>query len=472
MRNVYIVLISLLAAAACRVPQKLVLQPQTDESISSIFKSDSINSAKLGYQTFIADKELRNIIDTVLAYNPDLRNAIQRMEYARAQSRISNAYLYPQVNLFPQSSLRKFGLYTMDGAGNIVTDMEKGKLVPVHLPDFYFGAQSSWEIDLWSKLKNRRKADYARFLASSETKNLIQTGLIAEVARLYYEWKAAQQNKTLLEETIALQSEVVELAKIQKEAGQITELAVQQFFAQFKNFEGMLESVDLEMINIETALNILVGKKIKQDILDVSKNALQALPNVYAGLAYDLIQNRPDLRQAEWILKASNYDVASARAAFYPSLLLNSMVGLQAYRTGLLFNLPTSLAYSVIGGFAGPVFNRGIIKAEYSKATAMQQEALNNYESTLNKSLLEVSQQIKTIEQLKEMFDAKEIEASTLKKSIETATDLFKTGRANYLDILLARQNALRANMELIDIKKEQFIARINFYRALGGGWR
>ena len=173
MRNVYIVLISLLAAAACRVPQKLVLQPQTGESISSIFKSDSINSAKLGYQTFIADKELRNIIDTVLAYNPDLRNAIQRMEYARAQSRISNAYLYPQVNLFPQSSLRKFGLYTMDGAGNIVTDMEKGKLVPVHLPDFYFGAQSSWEIDLWSKLKNRRKADYARFLASSETKNLL-----------------------------------------------------------------------------------------------------------------------------------------------------------------------------------------------------------------------------------------------------------------------------------------------------------
>jgi outer membrane protein TolC len=102
----------------------------------------------------------------------------------------------------------------------------------------------------------------------------------------------------------------------------------------------------------------------------------------------------------------------------------------------------------------------------------MQKEALNNYESTLNKSVLEVSQQIKTIEQLKEMFYAKEIEASTLKSSIETATDLFKTGRANYLDILLSRQNALRANMELIDIKKQQFISTVNLYRALGGGWR
>jgi outer membrane protein TolC len=189
-------------------------------------------------------------------------------------------------------------------------------------------------------------------------------------------------------------------------------------------------------------------------------------------MAYDLIQNRPDVRQAEWMLKASNYDVASARAAFYPSLVLNSAIGLQAYRTGLLFNLPSALAYSVIGGFVGPVINRGIVKAEYSKASAMQKEALNNYESTLNKSLLEVSQQIKTIEQLKEMFNAKEIEAGTLKMSIETATDLFKTGRANYLDILLSRQNALRANMELIDIKKQQFISTVNLYRALGGGWR
>lgn len=472
MKKIFILFISLYTIISCRIPQKIALQPTTDESISTVFKADSNNSAKQGYETFITDQSLKKIIDTVLSYNPDFRNAIQRIEYARAQSRISNALLYPQVNLFPQSSLRKFGLYTMDGAGNIVTDMEKGKLVPIHLPDFYLGAQSSWEIDIWSKLKNRRKADYARFLASAETKNLIQTSLVAETSTLFYAWKAAHQNKKLLEETILLQTEVVALAKVQKEAGQITELAVQQFFAQQKNFEGMLKSVHLEILNIETALKILVGKKTKQDILQIESGTSKELPNVYAGLAYDLIQNRPDVRQAEWMLKASNYDVASARAAFYPSLVLNSAIGLQAYRTGLLFNLPSSLAYSVIGGFVGPVINRGLVKAEYSKASAMQKEALNNYESTLNKSVLEVSQQIKTIEQLKEMFYAKEIEASTLKSSIETATDLFKTGRANYLDILLSRQNALRANMELIDIKKQQFISTVNLYRALGGGWR
>lgn len=464
--------IGTLSLVACRVPQKNILQPQTENAVAFSFKGDSVNSGKLGYQLFIKDPSLKKIIDTVLFYNPDLKNAVYKIEYTRAQSSISNSFLYPQVNLSPQSSLRKFGLYTMDGAGNIVTDMEKGKLVPTNLPDYNLGLQSSWEIDLWSKLKNRRKADYARFLATTETKHLIQTNLIGETSRLYYEWKAAQQNKALLEETIALQKEVVELAKIQKEARKITELAVQQFFAQLKNFEGMLKSINLEMFKIETSLKILAGKKIKEDILNKNPTASDELPNVYAGLAYDLIQNRPDIRHAEWILKSANYDVASARAAFYPSLLLNSSIGFQAYRTGLLFNVPSSLAYSIIGGFVGPLLNRGIIKAEYSKASTLQKEAINNYESTLNKAILEVSLQINTNEQLKEMMHAKEIEASTLKISIETATDLFKTGRANYLDILLSRQNALRANMELIDIRKEQFVAAINFYRVLGGGWQ
>jgi NodT family efflux transporter outer membrane factor (OMF) lipoprotein len=360
----------------------------------------------------------------------------------------------------------------MDGAGNIVTDIETGKLVPINLPDYYLGLQTSWEVDVWGKLKNRKKAALARLLATAEGKNLILTNLIAEVAAAYYDLLADDQILRVLDQTILLQEQAIELVRVQKQAATVNELAVQQFEAQLLAMRNMRVEVQQQIINSEATINILAGRFGSPIPRDSGFYALNALPQVAEGVPSQLLANRPDIRAAEAELVAANADLKAARAAFLPSLNITGSLGVQAYRPGLLFTLPESLAYGLFAGITGPILNRANIKGEFGKANAMQQEAMLNYQKHLTQAFSEVYREMKRITSLEEMYEMKLQETSILASSVQVSSELFRTGRANYLEVLIARQNTLRSNMELINTRKNQFIATVNLYKALGGGWR
>lgn len=467
----FIIAIALLMAG-CKLPQlpagdaKLELPAAFDKN------TDTVSNPNLNRKQFFTSRVLNDLIDTVLTRNYDLRIALQRIEMAKAVSRQARAALLPQVNGTIVPSLRKFGLYTMDGAGNIVTDIEKGKLVPVDLPDFYGGFQASWEIDLWGKLRNRKKAALSRVLSGVEVKNLIQTNLVAETATAYFELMAADRELRVIDETIRLQEQAIEAVRIQKQAAVVNELAVQQFEAQLLGLKSLRVEV-LQLLNVfENQINLLAGRFPQGIARDTVFFGNQSLPVVHTGIPSALLRNRPDIRQAEMELQASKADLLSARAAFLPSLTITGAAGLQAYRTGLLFRFPESIAYSIIGGLTGPLINRNAIKAEFAKANALQQEALLNYQKTINRGYLEVDLELKKIRNLQEVYEFRSKEREVLSESISVSAELFRTGRASYLEVLIARQNALRSNIELIVTKKNQYLSVINLYKSLGGGWQ
>lgn len=439
------------------------------ESFST--EKDTVNMATIRWDVFYKDPNLKKIIEITLTNNYDLLIAMQKIEAVSSGIRLNKGSSRPNLSIGGAVSQRKFGQYTMDGAGNASTEIKPGEIVPEHLPDFVVGFNASWEIDVWGKMRNKKKAALARYSNSIEGKNAIQTALISEVATTYFELLALDRELEIVRETIELQLEALEIIKIKKEAGVLNELAVKQFEGQVLNSKA-LEYQILQKITInENKLNYLTGqfpKTIQRDNTQFNKSITTL---IHAGIPSQLLQNRSDIRRAEMDLVSSQCDLKSAKAAFYPSFTINATAGFQAFQTSLWFQSPESFAYSILGGLAMPLLNRSAIKAHFQTAKANQTEALLNYQKTILNSYIEVSNELSNINNLEKLYELKNEEVDTYNLSISIANDLFKSGRATYLEVLTAQRTALQSKIELIAAKKLQHHATINLYRALGGGW-
>lgn len=439
---------------------------------SFVKTNDSANSALINWKTFFSDSILENLIDTALLNNQDLLIALQRIEIARANVRMQKGAMLPTVNATPAAGQSKYGLYTMDGAGNITTDITPGQIVPIHLPDYYLGLQTSWEVDIRGKLKNKKKAAVAHYLASVEGRNWAITTLITELSAAYYELLALDNELDIVRETIQLQDNAFRVVTIQKQAGAANELAVEQFEAQLLNSQNLEMEILQQITETENRINFLAGAFPKNLNRNKSLFVSGSPTQIKVGVPSDLLKNRPDIRQAEYELVASKANVKAARAAFYPSFNITGSLGFQAFNTAYLFTNPESGAYRLFGSLVAPLINRSAIKAEFNSAKANQQEAMYAYQKTIINGYVEVYNEVARIKNLEQMYDLKSREVNVLTKSIGTSNQLFQTGRAGYLELLLTQRNALQSRLELVNVKKRQFNSVIDLYKALGGGWK
>ncbi len=429
----------------------------------------------LPWREYFTDSSLVIYIDEALKSNLNLKIALQRVSMAGANVRMARGALLPSLNAVTSVGQQRFGEYTMDGVGNFDTNLSVNvppdRRIPVNLPDYYLGFQSSWEVDVWGKLRNRRKATSARFFASEKARHLIQTMVVSEVARHYYSLLALDNKLLIIRENIALQQTAVTLIAAQKAAGRATELAVKQFSAQLLNTQSLEALIQQEIIRQENELNLLLGR-YPQPIARGETILKQALPKEFqTGLPSLLLIQRPDIRQAELQLVASRLDVKAARAAFLPSINLTAGVGLQSFSTAVLFNTPTSAAYSILGGLVAPLFNRNVIRAEYRKASASQLESFFSYQQSILQGFQEVATQLNKIENYQKSYQFKSQEVTTLEEGVAASNDLFVAGFASYLEVVTAQKSVLAAELDAIDTRQQQFNATIDLYRALGGGW-
>ncbi len=369
-------------------------------------------------------------------------------------------------------AIRRFGLYTMDGAGNISTEITPGKIVPVDLPDFYIGLQSSWEIDMWKKLRNRKNAAFSNFLASVEGANFVTTSLITEVALAYYQLIALDNEKDILSETIRNQEEVLDVIRYQKEAGRANELVVQQFKAQQLNTKTLEREVIQNILETENRINFLLGR-YPQPIERNKTLLFKDLPlELASGVPSAMLLNRPDIRAANFQVQASKFDVKAANAEFMPSLTLTAGIGYQAFNPKFLFTTPASLAYSLVGGLAAPLINKNAIQARFNTAKSSQIIAMYEYQKSILNGYTEVVNELSRINALREISDLKTQQSQVLEQSVETSNELYTSAKATYLEVLIAQQNAIQAKLEMVESHKRQLISSVNIYKALGGGWK
>ncbi len=461
-----------LAIAGCKVPALVEVHENKSVPTSYNDKQDTTNIAAIPYRQFFTDKNLVSLIDSALQRNQELQITLQELEIARNDIKFRQQPLLPQVGIRGGVGVEKVGRYTSQGAGDATTEIKPGKEMPDPLGDFTVAAFANWEVDIWHKLHNSKKAAVTRYLSSVEGRNFVVTNLVAEIANSYYELLSFDNQLTIVRQNIELQKNALEIVKIQKEAARVTELAVRKFEAEVLKTQS-LEFDLLQNIQVtENRINFLLGR-FPQAINRDTTNMVNLVPAVVnSGIPSQLLINRPDIKQAELDLAAAKLDVKIARAEFFPSLGLSAAVGLQAFSPTYLFRLPESILYNLAGEMMGPLVNRNAIKAEFNSANARQLQALYNYQRSITNAYMEVSNQVSNINNLEKSYDLKSKQVDALITSIGISNDLFKNARADYLEVLLTQRDALEAKLELVETRKDQLSAVVNIYRNLGGGWK
>ncbi len=458
--------------SSCKVPALVKVPEQKMMPSAYTHFADTTNSATIQWRNFFKDKYLTDLIDTAIKNNQELLITLQEIEIARNEVQMRQGQLLPFVSGSVGAGVEKVGRYTSQGAGDASTEIKSGKEVPEWLPDYAFGAHAYWEIDIWKKLRNARKAAVARYLSTIEGKNFVVTNLVAEIANAYYELCALDNQLAIVRQAISLQDSALEVMKVQKQAARVTELAVKKFEAEVLNSQSMEFDIAQKIKQTENELNFLLGRYPQPVERDTSTFLQFTPPLLQQGIPSQLLINRPDIRQAELQVTAARLDVKVARSEFYPSLDISASVGFNAFNPVYLAKFPASLMASLAGELAGPLINKTAIRAEFATANAHQLQAIYNYDKTILNAYIEVSSELSNLSNLQRKYDLKSKQVDTLVASIAMSNDLFRSARADYFEVLMTQRDALDAKLELIDTKLNQLKAATNIYRDLGGGWR
>lgn len=441
-------------------------------SFNTPSSKSSTSIANINWRQYFTDPLLIKLIDTAVKDNIDLQTALQRIQIARSSVKLANAKMLPDVKLNVGSSIRKFGLYTMDGAGNISTEITPGQIVPIDLPDYYLGIQTSWEVDVWGRLRNQRQSAVAQYLSSIEGTHFVISNLVADIAISYQELLAFDNELDIIRQTIQKQQEALEVIRLQKENGRANELAVQQFKAQLLNTKVLEKKAEQQVTETENKINFLLGRFPQTIERDNAVLYQPVVSQIQTGFPSQMLNNRPDIREAEYQIQASQFDLKAAKSAFFPNFTITANVGFQAFNPEFLFNSPASIAYSFMGNLVAPIINMNAIEAYFNTAKANQLTAMYNYQKTILNAFVEVSNELSNIKNLEHTNTLKKEQSDVLKLSVDTANELYKSARATYLEVLIAQQSALQTNLELINVIKNQRISMVNVYKALGGGWK
>ncbi len=457
------------------------MQPATEEKLPTMpqtfgSSTDSATIADIGWRTFFADTNLVRLIDVAVQNNPDVKTALQRVVIAKANSKISNGALLPNVDAILSAGADKYGDYTMNGVGNYDTNLSPNIDKDQHIPtnpttDVFLGLRSAWEIDVWGKLKSKKKAAYARYLASEKGRQWVTTQLVAEVANLYFALVAQDDNLAVIQRNILLQEKAFDIVQTQKEGGRATELAVQQFNAQLLHTKGLAYEIKQTITVLENGLNVLLAR-YPQPIARSISIVHQPLPlQLQAGIPSGMLRRRADIQQAELELLGTKANAEAARKAFLPSITITPYLAVNAFNPSLLFSAG-SLVYGALGSLTAPVFNKYQLKTNFAIANAEQATALYGYQKTILQGVSEVVTNLQALENYKNFYRLKEDEARVLQNAATIANELYLNGAANYLEVITAQKGVLDAELEVNTGKKALFAASVDLYRSLGGGWQ
>lgn len=442
------------------------------DAYRSDFQGESVADVQACWKK---DTLLIQLIDSVLLRSMDIKRGFLDIQMVRSQYEFTRGLRKPIVAGMVQPSLRKFGQYTSDGVGNFDTqfspNITREQKIPEHLPDLQLGLQSSWEVDLWGKLAKKKKSSALRFLATEWGQKWMITSIVSEIASAYGQLGALDKELEILKSNIEIQRKAYELVRIQKEAGVVNESAVQQLEAQWINSQAKEGDIHQEIVQIENQIRYWLNKPNAQ--IPRTKYPIECPMDsvLLANIKIDQLVNRPDIKQAKMELEAQVLEEQSAKLALKPSLVLSGILGVQGFQPQYLFQLPGSMAYSLLGSLTAPWLNRSGLISEVNFASAKLKSLDLAYQNALLKGYLEWDTQVKSLMYLKNMSGLKVKEVVLTKGAITTVAQLFNLSNANYIEVLTAQQSALRSELELLEIYRRRWMHSIQLYRVLGGGW-
>ncbi len=429
--------------------------------------SSANNLAKIPYKEFFTDPVLIELIDAGVAKNNDLNVALKQIEIASLLYTQSKWGQVPTVNLnVGTAAINRPSGNSLNGT---TTSMFLGQK---YIEDYNSAVTIAWEADIWGKIKSRKEAALASYLQTQEAAKAVQTQLVAQIAQGYYNLLMLDTQLEITNQNLGLVDSTLNMIKVQQRLGLTTSLSVQQ---QENTRDQILASIPVirQSITIqENALSVLTGEM--PGAIKRGKSLTTVVTPQYnsIGIPAELLNYRPDVKSSELQVRQALASSSVARKSMYPSFSITANGGLNAYEFNHWFNVPGSLFGSVLGGITQPVLNGKRLKTQYEQSKiALEQSKLNFKQSVLN-AVAEVSNSLAEIESLETQEKLLEGLVNRSGASVNTATIMFKNDLATYLDVIVAQNNKLRAELDLAAVKKQKLSASVLLYRSVGGGWK
>jgi NodT family efflux transporter outer membrane factor (OMF) lipoprotein len=296
--------------------------------------------------------------------------------------------------------------------------------------------------------------------------------LIAEIATGYYNLLMLDKQLSIAQKNVALTDTLVNMMRLQKTAGQVTELAVQQTEVQQQTAALLIPQLEQQIAIQENTIKILSGELPSSINRTGNIETAYVWDNLSAGFPAELLSRRPDVRANEMALVAANANVGAAKASMYPSLNITASGGLNAFKASKWFTMPASLFFTAAGTIAQPVLQHRELKTRYEVSAIQRDEAVITFRQSVLNAGGEVVNALVQLNKLKSQQEISSAQVDTLRKAIGNASLLFKSGLADYLEVITAQSNSLNAELNLADIQRQRLAAAVELYRALGGGWQ
>jgi len=467
-RRLFVIAIIASLMTGCMVGPKYhrpaVKPPDTFRGTGTLAPAATAESlADLKWFEVFKDERLQDLIRTALTSNYDLRQAVVRVDAARANLGITRADQFP----------------TITAGGNITTQRNSangGFPFPANINrDRTFGSVLlnlvSFELDIWGKLRRATEARRAELLAAEENRKAVVTTLVADVSTAYFNLIELDTELEVARRTLASRQDSLRLIRLREQGGVATLLEVRQAEQLVYNATQSIADIERRTEQNENFISLLIGNNPSEITRGRSLIAQEQPPLVPPGLPSSLLERRPDIRQAEQNLIASNAIIGVARAAYFPTISLTASFGGQSNQLSELFN-GLSRTWSFIPQATQPIFNAGRIKSNVRLAEAQQQLALVEYEQTIQTAFREVSDALVQYRKVREIHTQRELLVTTLQDRSRLAYLRYRGGVDTLLNALDADRDLFNAELNLAQTRRDELLALVQLYKALGGGWQ
>jgi multidrug efflux system outer membrane protein len=434
---------------AVEAPQSFIYEPKD--------AADTVNT--MWWKQF-NDPVLDALIAQALANNQNVKEAAANVEQAAGVLTQTRSGLFPQLGY--------------SGTGGRARASESSRnpavaLIPNPQTSYEALLSASWEIDLWGRIQRLSEAARANLLATDEARRGVILSLVASVASNYLTLRGLDEQLVISKRTLGAYGESVRLYTLQFQYGQVSQMQVSQAQSQYETAAVQIPLLESQIAQTENALSVLIGRNPGpiprgKSIYDL------ALPRVPSGLPSQLLERRPDLRQAEDTLVAANAQIGAAKALYFPTISLTGAAGTASFALNNLFTGPARV-WSYAGQLAGPIFTFGAVSGQVAQAEAAQQAALYSYRYAIQNAFADVEDSLVANQKLVEQQAAQQKLVDALSSYARLAKLQFDGGYTSYTTVLQAEQSLFPAELQLASLRASVFASSVNIYKAMGGGW-
>jgi len=433
-------------------PHIAINQPYETYDSQTVSGTNQPSIASQRWQDFYSDAKLKQLIQLGLDNNKDISATILAIQKARAQYQIQDIADVPTIN--SSANVNRAG----DFKGNAANTYNVGL------------AMSSYEFDFWGRIASLKDAALQNYLATTAAKDAAQISLISNIAQNYVAYSYSLAQLQLAKQTLATRQDSLRINQLRFKAGLDSQLTSVQAQAAVEAAKVSIAQAQTDLLTNQNALRYLVGAPVDNSLLPAAGISSITNNRIFGtGLPSDLLLYRPDLRQAEYNLKAAGANINAARAAFYPTISLSGNVGAASSSLGDLFKTG-AFSWGFGPSVSLPIFDAGLRKANYQVSEIEQQQALNTYEKAIQTAFKEVNDVFANRATLNQQLAAYNQSLAANQKYYQIVQARFKAGLDNYLGVLDAQRSIYSSQQSILNTKQSQLLSQIQLYQVLGGG--